>query len=87
MECLDYLSPRHIQTYTFGNVVQGLKDGRVYEQMHLYHLNAHIAQQRGVGGKEDVGSASNIGAGKHRDGLGTHKICTLMYVASTTNGK
>jgi hypothetical protein len=54
--------------------------------MHLYHNGAHIAQQRGVSGNEDVGCALIIMVGKHEDGLGTNEFHTLMYVASTTNG-
>jgi alkylated DNA repair dioxygenase AlkB len=80
------LSPRPIQTYTFGSAIRGLEEGGVYERMHLYHLGAHIAQQRGVSGNKDMGCASIIVAGKREDGLGTDEFHTLMYAASTTNG-
>jgi hypothetical protein len=55
--------------------------------MHWYHhLGAHIAQQRGVSGNEDVGCASIFVAGKREVGLGTDAFHTLKYAASTSNG-
>jgi hypothetical protein len=70
-ECL-HLSRRPYQAYTFGSAIRGpLEEGGTFERMHWHHhLGAHIAQQRGVSGNEDVGCASIFVAGKREDGLG-----------------
>ena len=84
-QCVN-LDPRPLRPeYSFG-YIDGLREGHVYTRRQLQDLGGHLAAQRGISGRSDIGADAIIVTGTREDGLGVDHFHFLVYAAESYKG-